>query len=56
MNFFVVPGNRQALLGVPDIETLNILTMNCNTVDMQDTDRADKCSTNIAKFQGSMFE
>ena len=33
--FFVVPQNGQALLGMSYIETLGILTVNCNTVDMQ---------------------
>ena len=28
----MVPGNGQALLGMPDIEVLNILTINCNTI------------------------
>ena len=43
-NFFVVPGNGQAFLGVPDIETLDILTINCNRIDTQEVDRADKYS------------
>ena len=30
--FFVVPANGEALLGIPDIELLNILNINCNTV------------------------
>ena len=30
-----MPGNGQALLGMPDIETPNILTIKCNTKDMQ---------------------
>ena len=38
--FFVVPGNGQALLGMPDIDTLNIITINFNTIDTQETDRA----------------
>ena len=28
-------GNGQALLGMPDIEILDVLTINCNTIDMQ---------------------
>ena len=31
-NFFVVPGNGQALLHLPDIELLSILTLSCNTI------------------------
>ena len=52
-NIFVVPGNRQALLGMPDIEILNILTMNCNTMGTQETNRAAICCTNTANSQGS---
>ena len=29
--FFVDPGNGQALLGMPDIEMLNIINKNCNS-------------------------
>ena len=47
-SFFVVPGNRQALYGRPDIKTPDILTVNCSTIDTQDIDRTDKCSTNTA--------
>ena len=48
-NFFVVLGNGQALLGMPDIKTLGIL--NCNTVDTQKADRCDKFNTNIANYR-----
>ena len=44
-NLFVVPGNGQALLGMSDIETLDILNINCYTIDTQEADRAGKCST-----------
>ena len=30
-----MPGNGPALLGMPDKETLDILIINCNTIDMQ---------------------
>ena len=30
-----MPGNGQALLGIPDIETLDVLIINCNTIDTQ---------------------
>ena len=33
--FFVVPGNDPVLLGMPDIGILDILTINCNTIDTQ---------------------
>ena len=51
-SFSVVPGNGQALLGRPDIETLNILTVNCNTIGIEKTHRAAKCSTDTATSQG----
>ena len=28
----MVPGKGQALLGMPDADILNILTINCNTI------------------------
>ena len=36
---------QEALLGMPDINTLNIIHINCNTVDMQESDRANHCTT-----------
>ena len=54
--FFVVPGNRQALLGMPDIDTVNFININCNTIDTQETDRTCNCSTNTAIHQGSRHE
>ena len=51
-NLIVVPGNGQALLGMPDIEILNILTINCLTRGTQKTDGATKCNTNTANSQG----
>ena len=30
-----MPGNGQAFLGMPGKETLDILTINCNTTEMQ---------------------
>ena len=32
MHLFLVPGDEDALLGMPDIELLNILQINCNTM------------------------
>ena len=52
-NFFVVPGNGQVLWGMPDIKTLDILIMNCNTIDIQKADKANKWSTNTNNWQGS---
>ena len=37
--FFVVPGNGEALFSMPDIELLNILNINCNTMG---TDKEEK--------------
>ena len=33
--FFLVLRNSQALLGMPDIETPDVLPINCNMIDMQ---------------------
>ena len=54
--FFVVPGNGKALLGMPDIDMLNIIHRNCNTIDTQEADRANNCSTNTAICWGSRYE
>ena len=35
--FLVVPRNRQALLGMPDIEILNIVTIYCNAIATKET-------------------
>ena len=51
--FFVVPGNEQALLGMPEIDTLNIININCNTIDTHGTDSCDKCSTSTTICQNS---
>ena len=40
---FVVPRNGQALLGMPDIETIGTLTIDCNTTDMKEVDRTENC-------------
>ena len=54
--FFVVPGNRQALLGLPDINMMNIMHINCNAMGAQETDRANNCCTNTAIYQDSRHE
>ena len=43
--FFVVPGDRDSLLGLPDIELLNILQINCNTIGTE----IEKKGTNYTK-------
>ena len=44
-NFSVVPGTGQALLGMPDINTLDIIAINCNTIDALEADRAVICNS-----------
>ena len=40
--------NGQALLGMPDIDTLNIIMINYNTIGTHGNDGNDNCSTNTA--------
>ena len=54
-NFFVVQVDGQALLGMPDIETLGIIAINSNKIDAQDSDRTDKCRTSTTNCMGSRF-
>ena len=35
---------------------MSIIHINCNTIDTQETDRANNCSTNTAIYQGSRQE
>ena len=53
-NFFVVPGKGQALLGMPNIDTFNIININCNTIDAHRTDSVDSCGKTqpSARVQG----
>ena len=51
--FSVVPGNRQALLGMPDIYMLNIININWNTIDTHGTDSTNNCTRNTAICQSS---
>ena len=48
-SFFVVPGNRQPLLGIPDTETLGILIVNCNTIEMKEANGPENCITNTSQ-------
>ena len=41
---------------MPIIETLDILTINCDTMDTQEADRADKYNANTANCQGLRFQ
>ena len=45
-SFLVVPGNREPLLGMPDIKALGILTVNCNTIEVKKDDGLEKSRTN----------
>ena len=38
---------------MPDTDTLNIITININTTDTQDSDKSDKCNTSTANCQDS---
>ena len=49
--FFVVSGKGQALLGMPEIDMLNIMRINCNTIGTHGNDSANNCSTNTTICQ-----
>ena len=55
-SFFVDDGNRYTLLGMPDIETLGILSINCSTTYTKDVYEAEKCRANTANRQVSISE
>ena len=44
--FFVVLGNGQALLGMPDTAALNIINVNIDSLEAEDTQR-ENCNINI---------
>ena len=50
-NFFKVLGDGQALLGMPDIDTLKMINRNVNTVEMEDGRGTNNCCTNKATPQ-----
>ena len=43
--FFVVSGNGQALLGMPDMAALNIISLNIDSVQVE----VVECKTNIGQ-------
>ena len=45
MCFFVIPGNGQALLGMPDMAALNIINLNIDSVQAE----VVECKTNIGQ-------
>ena len=49
--FFVVPRNGQALLGMPDIDGLNIIKLNIHTVGAEQTRGSDNCCANMHPIQ-----
>ena len=51
-NFFVVPGNGQALLGMPDTEILNVLTICCKTIHTMEADKGAHCRINRPVMHG----
>ena len=55
-SFFIVPGNKQPLLGMSDIETLGMLTINCNTIDMKEADGPENCKANMNQEIGASEE
>ena len=56
LQIFVVPGNGQALLVMPEIDILNNITINFNTIVTKETNKADKCSTNTVIHQDSRHQ
>ena len=42
--FFVVAGDKEVLLGIPDIELLNILNRNCNTISTNKDEKGANCN------------
>ena len=50
--FFVVPGNGQALLGMPDTAALNIINVNIDFIEAEGTQK-ENCNTNISDAKTS---
>ena len=53
MLVFVVPGNRLALLGMPDTDVLNIIKISINAIGAEQTGGSDKCCANMHTVQGN---
>ena len=51
--FFVVPSNRQALQGMPDINMPNILKINIHAIGTEQTRGNDNCCANMQAVQGN---
>ena len=53
---FIILGNGQASLDMPNINIPNIININGNTIDTEESHRVNNCSPNIAILQGSRHE
>ena len=50
--FFIVPGNGQALLGMPDIDVLNIMNLNIKSIGTgPNCDSEKRASAEITQLQ-----
>ena len=49
---FCSPQNRQALLGMPDTDTLNIIKINIDSIGAEDARYSDKWCANMHNVQG----
>ena len=54
--FFVVHGNGEALLGMPYIELLNILNINCNTIGTEKEGKGANCIMRLVKKVSSAVQ
>ena len=52
MDFFIVSSKGQALLGMPDIDALNILKLNIHAIGAEQTRGSDNCCTSMHVMQG----
>ena len=55
MSIFVVPGNGQALLGMPDTDVLNIININIDYIDVE-VIKNKECQANMKTVQWSNAE
>ena len=51
--YFAVPGNGQALLGMSDLDMLNIINININSIGTEHGGGNDNCCTNKANSQNA---
>ena len=55
-SFFVVPGNRQALLGMPDTDALNIIKINIDSIGAVDARDSEGCANMHAVWKSEPKE